>query len=70
MNFLARSSRATGPKMRVPIGSPSSETRTVVVEVERLVRHGRYRKYLKQRRRYKAHDQKEQCPVGDRVRII
>ena len=45
-------------------------TRTVVVEVERLVRHGRYRKYLKQRVRYKAHDQKEQCRVGDRVRII
>src|SRR5436309_2563620 len=45
-------------------------TKTVVVEVERLVRHGRYRKYLKQRARYKAHDEKEQCSVGDRVRII
>ena len=45
-------------------------TKTVVVEVERLVRHGRYRKYLKQRARYKAHDEKNQCKVGDRVRII
>ena len=45
-------------------------TKTVVVEVERLVRHGRYRKYLKQRMRYKAHDEKQQCRVGDRVRII
>ena len=45
-------------------------TKTVVVEVGRLVRHGRYRKYLKQRARYKAHDEKEQCRVGDRVRII
>jgi len=45
-------------------------TKTVVVEVERLVRHGLYRKYLKQRTRYKAHDEKEQCQVGDRVRII
>ena len=44
--------------------------KTVVVLVERLVRHGRYRKYLKQRARYKAHDEKDQCRVGDRVRII
>jgi small subunit ribosomal protein S17 len=44
--------------------------KTVVVVVERLVRHRKYRKYLKQRVRYKAHDEKNQCRVGDRVRII
>ena len=44
--------------------------KTVVVEVTRLVRHGQYRKYLKQRVRYKAHDQKNQCRIGDRVRIV
>jgi small subunit ribosomal protein S17 len=44
--------------------------KTVVVEVERLVRHPTYHKFLRQRRRYKAHDEKNQCRVGDRVRII
>ena len=44
--------------------------KTVVVVVERLVRHPKYHKYLKQRARYKAHDEKNQCRVGDRVRII
>jgi small subunit ribosomal protein S17 len=44
--------------------------KTVVVEVERLVRHTTYHKFLRQRRRYKAHDEKNQCRVGDRVRII
>ena len=44
--------------------------KTVVVVVSRLVRHGKYRKYLTQRQRYKAHDEKNQCRVGDRVRII
>jgi len=44
--------------------------KTVVVVVARLVRHGKYRKYLTQRVRYKAHDEKNQCQVGDRVRII
>ena len=44
--------------------------KTVVVEVTRLVRHVKYRKYLKRRARYKAHDQKNQCRIGDRVRIV
>jgi small subunit ribosomal protein S17 len=44
--------------------------KTVVVEVTRLVRHAKYRKYLKRRARYKAHDQKNQCRIGDRVRIV
>jgi small subunit ribosomal protein S17 len=44
--------------------------KTVVVVVARLVRHGKYRKYLTRRTKYKAHDEKNQCKVGDRVRII
>ena len=44
--------------------------KTVVVVVGRLVRHAKYRKYLNRRMRYKAHDEKNQCRVGDRVRII
>ena len=44
--------------------------KTVVVQVERLVRHGQYRKYLRQRARYKAHDEQNHCRVGDRVRIV
>jgi small subunit ribosomal protein S17 len=44
--------------------------KTVVVEVERLVRHPRYHKFLRQRRRFKAHDERNQCRVGDHVRIV
>jgi small subunit ribosomal protein S17 len=44
--------------------------KTVVVAVERLVRHGKYRKYLRSRARYKAHDERNQCRIGDRVRIV
>ncbi len=44
--------------------------KTVVVVVSRLVRHGKYHKYLTRRERYKAHDEKNRCQVGDRVRII
>jgi small subunit ribosomal protein S17 len=44
--------------------------KTVVVVVERLARHAKYHKFLKQRARYKAHDEKNQCHVGDRVRLV
>ncbi len=45
-------------------------TKTVVVQIERLVRHPPYGKRLTQRKRYMAHDEKSQCHEGDRVLII
>ena len=44
--------------------------KTVVVMVERLVKHHRYEKYMKKRAKYKAHDEKKECHVGDTVSII
>lgn len=44
-------------------------TKTVVVEVRRLVMDPLYHKYLRRRSRFMAHDEKDQCKVGDRVRI-
>jgi small subunit ribosomal protein S17 len=45
-------------------------TKTVVVQVERLVEHPLYGKRLRQRKRFLAHDEKAQCHEGDRVQII
>lgn len=44
--------------------------KTIVVSLERTVMHPKYRKYLKRRGRVKAHDETNQCQVGDRVRIV
>jgi small subunit ribosomal protein S17 len=44
--------------------------KTVVVQVERLTVHPRFKKYVRRRKKYKAHDEKRQCRVGDRVMII
>ena len=44
--------------------------KTVVVVVERLVKHPKYKKYLKARMKFKAHDERNSCQVGDRVEII
>jgi small subunit ribosomal protein S17 len=44
--------------------------KTVVVRVERLVRDPRYQKYVRRYSRFLAHDEENNCGVGDRVRII
>jgi len=44
--------------------------KTVLVLIERTVRHTKYRKRVKMRSKYKAHDEQNRCRVGDRVVIV
>jgi small subunit ribosomal protein S17 len=44
--------------------------KTVVVEVRSTVLHPQYKKYVRRRRLFKAHDEQNSCRVGDRVEII
>jgi small subunit ribosomal protein S17 len=44
--------------------------KTVVVSVERTVTHPRYKKILRRRTKVKAHDERNECHVGDRVLIV
>lgn len=44
--------------------------KTVVVKVDRLVKHSVYNKYIKRSVTYKVHDENNSCKVGDRVQII
>ena len=43
--------------------------KTVTVEINTLVLHKKYKKYVKRRVRYKAHDEKNLCKVGNKVII-
>ena len=43
--------------------------KTVVVLVERVVMHAKYKKYLRRRTKVKAHDERNESRVGDRVLI-
>ncbi len=43
--------------------------KTVVVQVDRLVRHPMYKKHVRRRAKYTAHDETNSCKVGDRVLI-
>ena len=53
------------------IGTVSSDkmTKTVVVRVDRVVKHPMYRKYIKRRKKFMAHDETG-ASIGDKVRII
>ncbi|MGD0626810.1 MAG: 30S ribosomal protein S17 [Thermodesulfobacteriota bacterium] len=44
--------------------------KTIVVLVQRLVKHPLYQKYIRKRKRYKVHDEKNDCHPGDRVLIM
>jgi small subunit ribosomal protein S17 len=44
--------------------------KTIVVRVERLVQDPRYKKYVRRYSRFMAHDEQNDCKLGDRVRII
>jgi small subunit ribosomal protein S17 len=44
--------------------------KTVVVAVEDSVKHPIYKKIVKRTVRLKAHDEKNECSVGDRVRVM
>jgi small subunit ribosomal protein S17 len=44
--------------------------KTVVVEVVRSKMDGVYKKYVRERKRYKAHDENNEYRAGDRVEII
>jgi small subunit ribosomal protein S17 len=44
--------------------------KTVVVQVERLVKHPLYKKYIRRRNKFMAHDTDNACQIGDRVEIV
>jgi small subunit ribosomal protein S17 len=57
-------------KVRQGVVVSDKMDKTVVVLVERLVQHTKYKKYLRQRKKYKAHDPENRCKVGDFVAIV
>lgn len=44
--------------------------KTVVVQVTHREMHPKYKKFLSRREKYKAHDEMNECNVGDRVLIV
>jgi small subunit ribosomal protein S17 len=55
-------------KVGVVIGNKMKKTVTVMIE--RQVRHPLYKKTIKRRKKFLAHDEYEKCKVGDLVKIV
>jgi len=59
-------------KRRTMVGTVVSDKmqKTIVVKVDRRVRHALYKKYIMKSRRFKAHDEKNEAKVGDLVTLV
>ncbi|MDY2879984.1 MAG: 30S ribosomal protein S17 [Candidatus Borkfalkiaceae bacterium] len=57
-------------KERVGIVISDKMDKTVVVNVESKAKHPLYKKTLTTSKSYKAHDENNECGVGDKVRIV
>jgi small subunit ribosomal protein S17 len=58
------------PRTRIGIVRSNKMDKTAVVEVVRYVRHPLYKKYVRRRVRYMAHDGDNSCNIGDEVKIV
>jgi small subunit ribosomal protein S17 len=59
----------TRRQQRVGIVTSNKMRKTVVVTVERQVQHPFYKRVVRRSKHFLAHDEKNQCQVGDTVRI-
>ena len=57
-------------KERVGIVTSSKMNKSITVEVERRVKHPKYGKFVKKSSSFVAHDEKNDCNIGDRVKIM
>lgn len=44
--------------------------KTIVVRVETLVKHPLFKKYIRRRKKFMAHDEANSCAMGDKVEIV
>lgn len=57
-------------KERIGVVTSNSMNKSIVVSVQRRQKHPMYGKFIKLTRKFHAHDEKEDCNVGDTVRIM
>ena len=57
-------------KTKVGFVTSNKMDKTITVAVEDSVRHSLYGKSVKRTKKFKAHDEENQCSIGDKVRIM
>jgi len=69
---MAEQAQQPAVKKKELVGEVISDKmdKTIVVQVQRRVRHPRYKKIITKYKKFYAHDEKSEAGVGDRVRIV
>lgn len=57
-------------KSRIGVVVSNKMTKTVVVRVSRRVADSKYGKIVTKAEKYKAHDERQECRIGDKVRMV
>lgn len=62
----------SGKKVKTKVGKVVSDSmeKSVVIKVEYLVSHPLYKKRIKKSTKFMAHDEKDICSIGDKVKIV
>ena len=65
-NSAAAMRRAT----KIGVVTSNRMDKSVIVQVQRIVQHGLYKRYVKRSAKFMAHDERNECRVGDTVEIV
>ncbi|MBP9991378.1 MAG: 30S ribosomal protein S17 [Bacteroidales bacterium] len=57
-------------KERIGVVVSNKMDKSIVILVERKVKHPKYGKFVKKSTKFMAHDEKNECNIGDTVRIM
>ena len=57
-------------KERIGVVTSNKMDKSIVVSVERRMKHAKYGKFIKQTKKFIAHDEKDECNIGDTVKIM
>jgi small subunit ribosomal protein S17 len=57
-------------KERIGVVTSNKMAKSIVVAVERKVKHAKYGKFVKRTSKFVAHDEKDDCNIGDTVKIM
>jgi small subunit ribosomal protein S17 len=57
-------------KERIGVVTSNKMEKSIVVSVERRMKHPKYGKFVKQTKKFVAHDEKQECNIGDKVKIM
>jgi len=70
MSEIANTEKRNLRKTKIGVVSSNKMDKTITVNVERKVKHPLYGKFVKKSNRFHAHDEKNECSIGDTVKIM